>query len=152
MSRRSTSTPMPHWPKIARTGLLRMAIVLWLPFCCCQLQGAWALVGGGDAPEVSSACGGACCESSADRGTSPDEGETGDGESQEPCASSCCVRGEAIPPKWELPAGRDLGVVLVATSRSHADLPPSIEESGPTTSVPDPPWASPARARVRLQV
>jgi hypothetical protein len=124
-----------------------LIVVFWLPFCCCQWQGAWAMVGGSESANVATACGGGCCEHGADRETPQD-----DERSTDPCAASCCVRGEATPPKWELPSGRALSI---ETPAGDATIP--LREAGAGDSpvappIAEPPWTTPTPGRVRLQV
>jgi hypothetical protein len=62
------------------------------------------------------------------------------------------VRGEATPPKWELPSGRALSI---ETPAGDATIP--LREAGAGDSpvappIAEPPWTSPTRGRVRLQV
>lgn len=144
----------------------RLLIVLWLPFCCCQLQGAAAFATGSDDVEASIGCGGGCCSTMVGRpgvlepttgndldddvpNDVPNDGPK-DSSPGEPCSASCCVRGESSPPKWELPAGRL--VTIVGFEARGVATPPSVADSRPDDVAPDPPWILPLQARVRLQV
>jgi len=122
-------------------------VVLWLPFCCCQWQGAWAMVGGSESANVATVCGGGCCEHGADRETPQD-----DERSEEPCAASCCVRGEATPPKWELPSGRGVAGETLACESTLRLRGAGTGGSPVARPIAEPPWTSPTRGRVRLQI
>lgn len=137
---------MPSHSRTISKRLHILAMVLWLPFCCCQWQGAWALVGDGPDAVVASACGSGCCSEKADR-SEPAPSQDG----EEPCASSCCVRGEATPPKWELPTGRELTLDANAVGRRCA-AETGAGRDAPHDAATDPPWSTPTQAGVRLQV
>ncbi|MGA1708326.1 MAG: hypothetical protein ACO4CI_06520 [Phycisphaerales bacterium] len=129
--------------------LLRLFTVLWLPFCCCQWQGA-AAAWASDDPSIEVTCGSGCCQREMPAESPASDAPSGD----ERCSLECCIRGEVPPPAWEPPVDR-IGVDRAFSIPSGATEAARVVVAGHTHPPPidaSPPKGVPVDASVRLQV
>ena len=75
--------------------IIAVLIAAWIPFCCCTLRGAAAVVQTGETPIVGSCCG------NTSRGLCEDDRDSGQEQENDGHCTTCCIKVAPEPPtEW----------------------------------------------------